>query len=482
MLQSELFNCPNNVTYPAFKKGLYLEEYAFDKINTHTKRKYIPVKWTNFQIQGWFPSKKEEMQVLLDEWVSENPSNGYFTIVQYDDGPLLRLPPNTKVYGACSGDIPIPLIYEDHLHTLENSPRKSFAEKDILCSFVGKLTCSVRHEIFDYFLHNPNFKLIHSDHCPYVNHHLRDLFIETSQRSKFVLAPRGYGRSSFRFFECFQMGVIPIYVWDDKNWLPFQDIIDYKKLCVVIHYYEIVSLEEKLLSIDEDAYLKMLSYYEEIKHLFQMEGMTNQIVESVNSPDTYAIITSSIYNKEGVINFQHRENRYLECIKETLPMLTNIKPIIVENNGSRQTFLDGLNCDVVYTNHNELDIDKYKIEMMDIKEVIKQYNIQDEDMIIKITGRYKLLDSTFINTVAANKQYDAFIKNFNVCTRKFEENDCILGLFAMKGIYLKNFEYTIPSMSPEKQFALYTSELDTMRITHLGMECCFADNLRILVV
>ena len=164
MLQSELFNCPNNVTYPAFKKGLYLEEYAFDKINTHTKRKYIPVKWTNFQIQGWFPSKKEEMQVLLDEWVSENPSNGYFTIVQYDDGPLLRLPPNTKVYGACSGDIPIPLIYEDHLHTLENSPRKSFAEKDILCSFVGKLTCSVRHEIFDYFLHNPNFKLIHSDH------------------------------------------------------------------------------------------------------------------------------------------------------------------------------------------------------------------------------------------------------------------------------------------------------------------------------
>jgi hypothetical protein len=165
-----------------------------------------------------------------------------------------------------------------------------------------------------------------------------------------------------------------------------------------------------------------------------------------------------------------------------LPILTKIKPILVENNGSRQTFLDDLNCDVVYTNHNELDLDKYKIELMDIKEVIKQYNIQDEDMIIKITGRYKLLDSTFINTVTANKEYDAFIKNFNVCTRKFEDNDCVLGLFAMKCIFLKNFEYTKPSISPEKQFALYASELNTMRIHQLGLECCFADNLRIMVV
>ena len=35
--------------------------------------------------------------------------------------------------------------------------------------------------------------------------------------SKFALAPRGFGRSSFRFFEIFKLGTIPIYVWNDSN-------------------------------------------------------------------------------------------------------------------------------------------------------------------------------------------------------------------------------------------------------------------------
>ena len=132
MLNNQFFNCPNKDTYPPFKKGLYLEEYFFQKAQharLNLKRKYIPVKWTNFQIEGWFQSRKHEMQQLLDEWVRNNPSeNGYFTLVQYDDGPLLDLPANTLIYGACSGNIPITLIYQDVNNTLANIPKKSFAE------------------------------------------------------------------------------------------------------------------------------------------------------------------------------------------------------------------------------------------------------------------------------------------------------------------------------------------------------------------
>ncbi len=118
----ELFYCKNKDTYPPFKNGLYLEEFFIDKFlkeNPYTKRKYIPLSWTNFQIESWFQYRKELLQSKLDEWIKNNPSpNGYFTIVQYDDGPLLKLPPNTIVYGACSGDIPIPLIYEDKINKL----------------------------------------------------------------------------------------------------------------------------------------------------------------------------------------------------------------------------------------------------------------------------------------------------------------------------------------------------------------------------
>ena len=99
MINCNLFYCKNKDTYPPFKNGLYLEEYFlknFIEKSPSLKRVYIPALWTNFQIEGWFQTYKSEMQKHLDEWIRENPSvTGYFTVVQYDDGPLLNLPINT---------------------------------------------------------------------------------------------------------------------------------------------------------------------------------------------------------------------------------------------------------------------------------------------------------------------------------------------------------------------------------------------------
>ena len=293
MINSPLFYCRNKDTYPPFKNGLYLEEYFLRKINSENpelKRKYIPALWTNFQIEGWFDSKKNEMQQILNNWIQENPSeNGYFTIVQYDDGPKLNIPTNTIVYGACHGNIPIPLIYEDNRNTFENIPKKQFNEKSILCSFVGNITSNhvmpnVRVEMFNILSNNQNFRLINSGGwTPDVNKDLQNIFIQTTINSKFALAPRGYGRSSFRFFECFQLGTIPIYIWNDINWLPFQDKIDYNKLCIVIHVSKLNDLYSIISSITEEEYDNMFKYYQEIKHLFTLDGMSNQIIEEINS-------------------------------------------------------------------------------------------------------------------------------------------------------------------------------------------------------
>ena len=288
MINNSLFYCKNKDTYPPFKNGLYLEEYFLkysSKNNQNFKRIYIPALWTNFQIEGWFQNKKNEMQIALDTWIKNNPSkNGYFTIVQYDDGPLLKLPKNTIVYGACSGNIPIPLIYEDLNNTLNKFIKKNFKEKQLLCSFIGNITSNhiqpnVRQKMFDAFNNNNNFKLINSGGwTATVNDNNQKIFINTTINSKFALAPRGYGRGSFRFFECFQLGTIPIYIWNDINWLPFQNIINYNLLCISIHISEIQNLENKLLSISEEEYNNMLKYYEEIKYLFELEGMTKQII------------------------------------------------------------------------------------------------------------------------------------------------------------------------------------------------------------
>ena len=293
MINNCLFYCKNKDTYPPFKNGLYLEEYFLRKITSENpllKRKYIPALWTNFQIEGWFNSNKNEMQNELNKWLNENPSeNGYFTVVQYDDGPLLNLPINTIVYGACSGNLPIPLIYEDVNNTLINMPKIQFKDKKILCSFVGNITSNhiqpnVRYVMKDALENNPNFVFFNSGGwTPSVNVDLQKKFINLTRESKFSLAPRGYGRGSFRFYECFQLGTIPIYLWNDVEWLPFKDIIDYNKLCISMHISQINNLEKKLESITEEDYMHMFEYYNKIKHLFELEGMTTQIIkENIN--------------------------------------------------------------------------------------------------------------------------------------------------------------------------------------------------------
>ena len=47
-----------------------------------------------------------------------------------------------------------------------------------------------------------------------------------ARRSVFVMAPRGYGRSSFRLYEMLQFGRVPIYLGDDSVWVPHQHTLD----------------------------------------------------------------------------------------------------------------------------------------------------------------------------------------------------------------------------------------------------------------
>jgi hypothetical protein len=292
-LTHSLFCVPNKDKYPPFKNGLYMEEYFLKYIidkNIITKRKYIPALWTNFQIEHWFNSYKHIMQQVLDEYIKENPSeNGYFTIVQYDDGPLLQLPENTIVYGACSGNIPLPLIYQDINYTLDKIPKKNYKDKHILCSFVGSITGkgnspTVRESMIMTLKNNKNFIIDQtSNWTSVINEQKQNNFITTTINSKFALAPRGYGRSSFRFFEILKLGTIPIYIWDDIEWLPYKDtnVINYSAFCISIHISNINLLEEILNNIDETKYNNMLIEYNKIKEWFELEGMCKYIIDSL---------------------------------------------------------------------------------------------------------------------------------------------------------------------------------------------------------
>ena len=202
----------------------------------------------------------------------------------------------------------------------------------------------------------------------------------------------------------------------------------------------------------------------------------------------YLIITTSVNTKYDASHYEHRKDRYLNSIQSVLSIIQNdntIKPIVVENNNI-PSYLDDLNCDVFYTNNNALEFPhKGFNELMDIQHVIDAYNIKDDDIIIKLTGRYRILNDSFFNIIKQNcNEYDAFIKFFNVCSLEYLPNDCVLGLFAIKCKYVKNFHYN-NNKSPECEFAEYVRDYvkdKLMEIKHLYLECCFAGDLRLLHV
>lgn len=208
----------------------------------------------------------------------------------------------------------------------------------------------------------------------------------------------------------------------------------------------------------------------------------------------YLIITTSIINKFFSINNEtKRKEQYLSSITDTLRHLPEIIiPIIVENNGKRDTYLDhflhyGRPVRVIYTNNNNIQTDnKSTIEMIDIKEVIHECDIQANDIIIKLTGRYRMISPTFFTEVIEyEKKIDAFVKFYNVSTMKFEDDDCVLGCFALRAYYLQGYPHWLADgyRSAEKFFAKYVKRTFGIirEIQDLGLECNLADSNTIYV-
>jgi len=203
----------------------------------------------------------------------------------------------------------------------------------------------------------------------------------------------------------------------------------------------------------------------------------------------YLIITTSIINKYKKYNLENRDENYLSSIKKTLDLLpSSIIPIIVENNGLNKSYLDNFNINVHYTNNNKnIYYHKGINELEDIKSVINNYNINDDDILIKLTGRYYLLNNFVFNHIIDNENnYDCFMKFFNVCDETYSDNECVLGLYGIKCKYLKQFKYKDNFLSPEIDFATFVrNNIDKNKIFsyyYLYLRCIFCDNLKKLDV
>jgi hypothetical protein len=277
---SQVFRPKTSHVYPPFKKGRYMEEFMYDyfisRQDIQTKYIYIPIFWTNMQNHPAFSDKRKSYQILFDEAIKDRDAS-YFTIVQHDDGCQLILPRNTIVFGACKGHVPLPLIYEDTTERLLRHPR---VIKDLLASFVGTYTTHpIRGKMYNALFGQNGIECrVKSKWEKDVVEEDANAFLDLTSRSTFCLAPRGYGRSSFRFFEAMLLGAIPVYLWDDQEWLPYKDKIDYSAFSVSVREKDIPDLYQILSSISKDAHERMVQEGKKISHWFTMEGMAEYIV------------------------------------------------------------------------------------------------------------------------------------------------------------------------------------------------------------
>jgi hypothetical protein len=197
------------------------------------------------------------------------------------------------------------------------------------------------------------------------------------------------------------------------------------------------------------------------------------------------IFTASIISPE-------REQLYVERITKTIQQLQHLPFTfyIVENNGQRETELNFIqNATLLYTDTNTIHAfsDRKGIkEFSDILFLSEKYMFDDDDIIIKLTGLYTINDSSFLDLVYdLESKYDAFIKWFNICTKEYAYDDCILGLFALRYKYLKEFNYMEMLLHPSMEhiFARYIRETvssDRIKdIEHLGMS--FRGELKLCV-
>ena len=161
-----------------------------------------------------FESMGEEIADMLRKDVL------YVTVSQDDEGiaykdraGLFQIRPNILVFSAGGyGHIPIPLI-KNALQYVEppvtykwdvgfyGAPGQNITRRALLDEAIDEIKAATTFSIN--MAQNPAWKKNMLD-------------------TKFNLAPRGFGRTSYRLAELVQMGKLPVYLYSDAAWLPYQ--------------------------------------------------------------------------------------------------------------------------------------------------------------------------------------------------------------------------------------------------------------------
>jgi hypothetical protein len=179
-------------------------------------------------------------------------------------------------------------------------------------------------------------------------------------------------------------------------------------------------------------------------------------------------------------SYEEREKDYKQGIPSVFRYAhPNERICITENTGITNSFLDEYGVYVHYTNtqHTMFDTNQGKKEFTDVLDCINSQNLDDEDMVIKITGRYILNSNMFPELVRQHLDKDVVYSPENAFKNMEPVSfpNCILGMIAMKSKHWRRLpldeikpripsewtvaKYIVDNIPPEKRKETNTLDL-----------------------
>ena len=190
----------------------------------------------------------------------------------------------------------------------------------------------------------------------------------------------------------------------------------------------------------------------------------------------YFLVTCSLVDKHPTpwiikLPEEYRIQEYAQGIETVLNIskhIPNSNVILIENNGPRKTFLDLYKgCKVFYTNNNTIQTKNKGIkELKDIKDCIEYFKLKDDDFLVKVSGRYQIMDkSPFIEKLRDLSGIDCILRygSFNKPSDT-RVKDCITGLIGMRCKFVKEIEEPHENDPVEWKWAWVTYSMEEANV------------------
>ena len=184
------------------------------------------------------------------------------------------------------------------------------------------------------------------------------------------------------------------------------------------------------------------------------------------------ICTAALLDRQ----YEMRKQEYIKGIEKIKQF--GFTPYIVESCKNGPTFLDSLSAKVWYAKTNDANLKNKGVnEARAMLDFFDHTNFSDDDMIVKITGRYLFLDENFLNYLAGHPTCDAVVK-FGFAPDRYDKA-IYTACFAMKYKHCIKFLRQLNLQKMETQMIDIEHELAEYVDRHKDMTVCDLDTLGI---